>query len=304
MRAALMLLIACAAMARAEKPPPLGVEEIAPGVFVHVGKMLALDAPGHDDIANIGFIVGTRCVAVIDTGGSMRVGRALRESVRRHSNLPVCYVINTHDHVDHVLGNAAFKDDRPVFVGHSALTAALKRDRPFFVEHFAADLDAPATADEIIGPDQTVATTLVLDLGGRHLTLRAWPKAHTDCDLTVQDDRSRVLWTGDLVFRERIPALDGSIVGWLADIDELAKSDATAIVPGHGDPTRDFAAALASERRYLEAVRDGVRAALASGRSIEQAAQEVAASERSRWRLWDTAHAHNVSRAYQELEWE
>lgn len=303
-RAALISLAACTAIARAEKPAALDVEEIAPGVFVHVGKMLALDAPGHDDIANIGFIVGARCVAVIDTGGSVRVGRALRESVRRHSSLPVCYVINTHDHVDHVLGNVAFKNDRPVFVGHSALTAALKRDRAFFVEHYAGDLDAPATADEIIGPDQTVSTTLDLDIGRRHLKLRAWPKAHTDCDLTVEDDRSRVLWTGDLVFRERIPALDGSIVGWLADIDQLASSDATMIVPGHGAVTRDIKAALSSERQYLEAVRDGVRAALAGGRSIEQAAQEVAASERPRWQLWDTAHAHNVSRAYQELEWE
>ena len=89
-----------------------------------------------------------------------------------------------------------------------------------------------------------------------------------------------MLWTGDLVFRERIPALDGSIVGWLADIDELAKNDAAMIVPGHGAATRDIGAALASERRYLEAVRDGVRAALAGGRSIEQAAQEVG-SERT-----------------------
>ncbi|HEV7490294.1 MAG TPA: quinoprotein relay system zinc metallohydrolase 2 [Rhodanobacteraceae bacterium] len=304
-RAALMLLMVCAGVAaHAEKPTALDVGEIAPGIFVHFGKMLALDAPGHDDIANVGFIVGTRCVAVVDTGGSMRIGRALRESVRRHSNLPVCYVINTHDHVDHVLGNAAFKDDRPIFVGHFALVAALKRDSAFFVEHYADDLDAPATSAEIIGPDKTVTTTLELDLGGRRLKLQAWPKAHTDCDLTVQDDRTRVLWTGDLVFRERIPALDGSVVGWLADIDQLARVDAAIIVPGHGAATRDAATALDPERRYLEAVRDGVRKALAEGRSIEQAAAEVAASERSHWLLWDTAHAHNVSRAYQELEWE
>lgn len=302
--AVILLLICVAAGAGSEKPAALEVDEIAPGVFVHFGKMLALDAPGHDDIANIGFIIGTRCIAIVDTGGSMRIGRALRESVRRRSKLPVCYVINTHDHVDHVLGNTAFKNDRPVFVGHSALAAALKRDRAFFVERYAADFDAPATAEAVIGPDKTVDTTLDLDLGGRHLTLRAWPKAHTDCDLTVQDDRSHALWTGDLVFRERIPALDGSIVGWLADIDQLAHSDAAIIVPGHGAVTKDIAAALAPERQYLEAVRDGVRKALADGRSIEQAAAEVAASERPRWQLWDTAHAHNVSRAYQELEWE
>lgn len=86
----------------------LAVDELAAGVYVHRGAQLPLDVPGHDDIANIGFIVGSRCVAVIDTGGSARVGRALRATVRRRTSLPICYVINTHVHVDHVLGNEAF----------------------------------------------------------------------------------------------------------------------------------------------------------------------------------------------------
>ncbi len=127
---------------------------VAPGVFVHLGKPLALDAPGHDDIANIGFIVGTRCVAVIDSGGSVRIGRALRAAIRRRTSLPICYVINTHVHVDHVLGNAAFKDDHPSFVGHAALAAALARSRDFFLRQYAGDFDAPATAAQIIGPDR------------------------------------------------------------------------------------------------------------------------------------------------------
>src|SRR6202041_1224284 len=91
----------------------LAVDELASGVYVHRGAQLPLDVPGHDDIANIGFIVGSRCVAVIDTGGSVRTGLALRAAIRRRTSLPICYVINTHVHVDHVLGNWAFKDDHP-----------------------------------------------------------------------------------------------------------------------------------------------------------------------------------------------
>ena len=125
--------------------------------------------PGHDDIANIGFIVGKRCVAVIDTGGSMRIGRALRAAIRQRTRLPVCYVINTHVHVDHVLGNAAFEQDRPKYVGHAALAAAITRSRDFFLQHYPQDLDPPASAAQIIGPDTTVQQTLELDLGGRSL---------------------------------------------------------------------------------------------------------------------------------------
>ena len=109
---------------------------LAPGVFVHAGKTLPLDAPGHDDIANIGFIVGTRCVAVIDTGGSVRTGRALRAAIRQHTPLPVCYVINTHVHVDHVLGNAAFSGRQAAVRRSCALGAALARSRDFFLREY------------------------------------------------------------------------------------------------------------------------------------------------------------------------
>ena len=266
--------------------------------------MLTLDAPGHDDIANLAFVVGTRCVAVIDTGGSLRTGRALRAAVREHTALPVCYVIDTHVHVDHVLGNAAFKQDRPKFVGHAALGAALARSRELFLRDYAGDLDAPATAEQIVGPDTSVADELELDLGGRTLHLRAWPRAHTDCDLTVFDAASGTLFAGDLLFRERIPALDASAKGWLAAIGDLRATKARRVVPGHGPVANDVVAAFAPERRYLEALVEGVRAAIANGEPMSDALTDVAAGEKPNWRLWDSAHAHNVARAYQELEWE
>jgi quinoprotein relay system zinc metallohydrolase 2 len=281
-----------------------GVREVAKGVFVHEGRTVALDAAGHDDIANLGFVVGTRCVAVIDTGGSVTTGRALRDSITAHTKLPICYVINTHVHVDHVLGNAAFRDAKPKFVGAATLAAAIDASRAYFVEHYAADLDSPATGNDVIGPDTTVETTRTLDLGGRTLTLRAWPKAHTDSDLTVTVDDAHVLFAGDLLFVGRIPALDGSAIGWREAIDVLVKSDAKFVVPGHGPVSSDIAAAFAPERRYLQVLIDGVREEIAAGKPIDDATAHVGQSERANWQLFDTANAHNVSRVYQELEWE
>jgi len=297
------LLIAGSTAAAA---PAFTIDQVAPGVFVHIGKHLALDAPGHDDIANIGFVVGTRCVAVVDTGGSVRIGRELRAAIRQHTALPVCYVINTHVHVDHVLGNAAFRDDKPQFVGHAQLGAALARSRDFFLREYSGDFDAPASADQIVAPDLEVKDTVELDLGDRKLRLRAWPAAHTNCDLSVFDEASATLWTGDLLFRERIPVLDASAIGWLGAIDQLSNIPAKAVVPGHGKVGHDLAAALAPERRYLQALVAAVRADLAEGKSLNDAvvALQVAGAEKSHWLLWDSAHAHNVARAYQELEWE
>jgi quinoprotein relay system zinc metallohydrolase 2 len=280
------------------------VRELDAGVFIHLGQQLALDAPGHDDIANIGFIVGQRCVAVIDTGGSMRIGRALHAAIRQRTHLPICYVINTHVHVDHVLGNAAFRQERPKFVGHAGLAAAMARSRDFFLQHYPNDLDQPPSATQIIAPDTAVEHALELDLGGRHLRLRAWPLAHTDCDLTVFDDRSRTLWTGDLLFRDRLPAVDGSASGWITVIDELARLQVARAVPGHGPVTADLASALDPERRYLRALIDGVHDELAQGGSMQQAIERVAIAEMPNWLLWDSTHARNVAHVYQQMEWE
>jgi quinoprotein relay system zinc metallohydrolase 2 len=282
------------------------LSQIASGVYVHVGRQIALDAPGQDDIANIGFIAGSRCVAVIDTGGSVRVGRALRAAIKQRTPLPICYVINTHVHVDHVLGNAAFKPDQPAYIGHQGLADAIARNRSFFLLNYAGDLDDPPTPEQIIGPDRLVAvgTDLTLDLGDRSLVLHAWPKAHTDCDLTVYDDKTATLWTGDLLFRERLPALDGSVTGWLVAIDALMQLHPQWIVPGHGGVTRQLAAALAPERRYLQALVTGVRVEIAQGNSMNEAIDHVGISEKTSWLLWDATHPRNVARVYQELEWE
>jgi quinoprotein relay system zinc metallohydrolase 2 len=300
--AAVLCALAWTPAARPQNALP--IRQVAPGVFVHLGQQLALDAPGHDDIANIGFIVGSRCVAVIDTGGSVRIGRALRAALRRRTRLPICYVINTHVHVDHVLGNAAFVADGPSFIGHRALAASMARSRDFFLQHYAADLDQPPSAAQIIGPDRVVEQTLELDLGDRPLSLRAWPTAHTDCDLTVLDVRSGTLWTGDLLFRDRLPALDGSAEGWLAVIDQLAGLQVRRAVPGHGPVTADLPTALDAERGYLRALVDGVREELAHGASMQEAIAHVAAAQKSKWLLWDSTHAHNVAVVYQQLEWE
>jgi quinoprotein relay system zinc metallohydrolase 2 len=297
-------LLACPLACAAAVRDGFNLSEPAPGVFVHIGRPLPLDAPGHDDIANLGFIVGKTCVAVIDTGGSAGIGRELRASVAAHTSLPICYVINTHVHVDHVLGNAAFKDDKPHFVGHRVLADAIARNRDFFVKEYAGDLDSPPDGAQVIGPDVLVEHDLTLDLGGRRLDLHAWPKAHTDCDLTVYDARTGTLWTGDLLFRGRLPALDGSLKGWLAALDDLARMKVRLAVPGHGPVTGDLAAAIIPERRYLRALQQGVRDELSQAEPPEDAIQHVAAAEKSHWLLWDAVHPGNVARAYQEIAWE
>jgi len=280
---------------------PLVVDEVAPGVYVHHGAHVGIDDPARGDSANIGFVVGERCVAVIDTGGSRRTGTALRATIAATTQRPICYVINTHAHFDHVLGNAAFVAEGTEFVGHVQLAAALDASRGYFAERFAAELDGPP--GDVVPPTVLVDGTTSLDLGNRKLVLRAVAEAHTGADLTVYDTRTRTLWSGDLVFIERLPVLDGSLRGWLAWIDTPPAHPIERVVPGHGPVAAPWPAALDAERAYLSALLDETREAVREGRFLEDVAAEAREHPPAGWLLTEP-HARNASKAFREVEWE
>ncbi len=280
------------------------VEQVSPGNYVHYGRHEDRSPLNLGDNANIGFIVGHRCVAVVDSGGSLPVGRALRAAIRKITPLPVCYVITTHVHPDHFFGAAAFRDDRPQFIGHAGLPRALAARGKFYMGTLERDLGEAGAGSEIVVPDVLVEDRLRLDLGGRFIEVRAWPVAHTDNDLTVFDEATATLWLSDLLFLQHTPVVDGSVLGFLRVLDELASLPAKVFVAGHGRSDAGWPQVLDEQRRYLRLIVEQTRRALVDGMTIQDAVESIGAEESSRWVNFDTFHKRNVTGAYTELEWE
>lgn len=279
----------------------------AEGIYFHQGAHEEATPDNHGAIANIGFIVGESCVAVVDTGGSYLEGQQLRNAIRNITETPICYVINTHVHPDHVFGNAAFLEDNPVFIAHQRAPAALAGRQPFYEESFQELLGDAWQGTEFIPASKLVNIDqpLELDLGGRIIKLESYPTAHTDHDLTVLDKKTRTLWTGDLLFVDRTPALDGSINGWLDAMQHLLKMDVEVMIPGHGPVSyQGDKTALESQIRYFEAIREGVRSIINDLGTIEEAIREVAVDEADNWLMFEEYHRRNVTAAFVELEWE
>jgi len=280
------------------------LEQVMEGIYLHQGGHVEFTHPQHDDIANIGFIVGEKCIAIIDTGGSVTIGHELLLSLREISQLPVCYVINTHVHFDHILGNLAFLKEGPQFVGHIQLADAVDQNRDFFLKKFAADLDLTPDRDSIIGPDLTVDESMDLDLGNRVIRLTSYQTAHSHNDLTVLDLETKTLWTGDLVFRERIPSLDGKLKGWLTVLETLKNKEINLAIPGHGTISHDWPETYAAEKSYLTMLLYDTREAIKNGQFLEDAVSSIGKEEKQEWLLHEQHHSRNVTKAFIELEWE
>lgn len=281
------------------------VKQVAPGVYVHQGRYEIFTKRNSGDTSNSGFIVGNNAVAVIDTGGSARVGAELLAAIRTETALPIKYVINTHMHPDHVFGNTAFKAESPAFIGHAKLPRALAARGDRYLAINKELLGDAFAGTEIVPPTEPVTDRRELDLGGRKLLLEAHPTAHTDNDLTVLDEKTGTIFLGDLLFSHHVPALDGSIRGWLALIDKLsARHEIKLAVPGHGPAAMPFPAALDAEKRYLGTVADDVRTMIKQGKTMSEAADKAGLAEKDAWLLFKEYNARNVSAAFAELEWE
>ena len=284
----------------------LSFKEIQPGIYVHQGEHLDVDHGYHGDICNIGFIIGDQSVAVIDTGGSLKIGRQLLKAIREKTSLPISYVINTHVHLDHIYGNAAFINENPIFVGHSELPKAMLLRKEFYETTNQNFLNIPPEESIQIPPSLLISINKPqeIDLGNRKLRFEAFPSAHTNNDLIVVDINTKTAWLADLMFTERTPSMDGDIHGWINALEKIEKSNYEVIIPGHGTPPTNNNKAIRKIKSYLELLRNEIRQAIDDGMDLQDALDTIARSEKNKWELFDVQNARNINMVYPIMEWE
>jgi glyoxylase-like metal-dependent hydrolase (beta-lactamase superfamily II) len=240
---------------------------------------------------NVGLVLGDSGCLVIDTGASYDEGRELADAVRSVTRA-TCTVVNTHAHVDHVLGNAAFGPAR--FWGHRRCGPFL--DRP--VEQQWERIGVTPTRAQVEGarvvaPDQLVDDQAVVRIGDRAVTLTHLGRGHTDNDLVVTVPDVGVLFAGDLVREGGTPWVgDGFPLEWPDALRRLEGLAVGAVVPGHG---RVIGRTEVAEHRVLfEAVAQVARTSYRAGFSVEAVARELPLPPR--------AAGHAATRAYGQLD--
>ncbi|MBO6549086.1 MAG: quinoprotein relay system zinc metallohydrolase 2 [Rhizobiales bacterium] len=281
------------------------ITKVADNIYVRKGLNEIFTKSNLAAIATISFVVGKTSVAVIDTGGSYCDGARFLKALRKFTKKPISHVINTHTHPDHVFGNAAFEKEVPIFVGHHNLKRAMADRGKLYLDNLTRIMGKDQlVGTKIIPPTMLVKEKATIDLGGKKLELQAFGTAHTDHDLTVFDPEQKVIWTGDLLFSEHTPVVDGSILGWLKQLKILSKIPAKFVVPGHGGPLLKWPEALEPQKQYLEKLTADLRKIIEEGGTMREAQNKAAVSEKNKWKLFEEFNARNASTSFKELEWE
>ena len=269
------------------------LKELARGVWAFVGE---------NGATNSGFIITGKGVVVIDTQGPKALAEELREKIRKTTEEPVVYVVNTHYHGDHTFGNQYFGDG--IIIAHEKTRDALvKKDeghRAMFKKFFGEDSlrDFALTL-----PDITITERMTLRLGEKTVEIiYAGAKAHTEGDLFVWLPGEKVLFAGDLLYKGRLPLLnDGESSGAISAIDAMTSTGADVYVPGHGAlATKEDAL---SYRKYLEALRSEVARMMKEGRGLEEIRSGISLPGYASWdryREWLPANAEKVYRELSE----
>ena len=231
---------------------------------------------------NVTVVEGAAGLLVVDTHASTEAAREVIADLRRLSSRPVVGLVNTHEHVDHVFGNAAFREEygevpitahevaafNTVPHGEQVKAASLARG-----DHRAAELAETA----IVPADHTFSSVATIELGDRTVELVHPGRGHTGGDLVVRVEDADVLLAGDLVEESAAPAYgdDCFPLDWPHSLDLALEliGPATVVVPGHGAPVdRDFVQEQrASIGVVAQTIRDLAGRGVPAGHALESA---------------------------------
>jgi len=327
----LLGLLASAAPALAQSAD-FDVTQVANGVYAVIAK------PGI--ASNGAFIVNRDDVVVVDTHLRPSWARETIAEIRKITDKPVRYVINTHWHRDHVQGNQAYiaafgpgvtiiqqdftRQDQiknqPVEIATRApeeiarpekLLSSGKNEKgvPLTAEarpqlQHALDLQKAYLAEipqiQLVPGNLTFDRSLVLHEAGRDICLYYYGYAHTRGDAVVYLPAEKIVLTGD-VLESGVPMMRSAYpVEWLGVLGSIEKLDWNIVIPGHGGIQRNRET-IDGFAAYLKDLVAGVKQAAAKGMSADDAVKSVDLSKYSNMPSYEDRNEDAIRRTYAEV---
>lgn len=279
-------------------------EKVVEGVYAFIGETGPRTESNEGLNANLGLVLTAEGAVLIDSGATFQGARQVHDAIRRVTPLPVRWVINTGGQDHRWLGNGYFLAQGAEVLAHAAgqadmanrggeQLAALKQ-----VMGPKADGTVPTFPSRWLqGPDASLA------LGGVRFEFKHRGGAHTPGEMLVWLPQQRVLFSGDVVYVDRMLGVlpVSNTRTWLDTFDEIERLAPERIVPGHGRVS-DLARARADTRDYLAALRAHMKRAVDEGLDIGTAIKGFDTQPYQRLANSAELLPGNASRVYLEME--
>jgi glyoxylase-like metal-dependent hydrolase (beta-lactamase superfamily II) len=274
---------------------------------------------------NIGFFVGPDAVLVIDSQFK-DIAPGIVAEIKKVTDKPIRFLVNTHHHGDHVGGNDVFRQFA-LIVAHdnvrkhmlaspqdiqkeypALIENAKKAGNDAFVKNLTEQLEWAKTVkvEEIPAPVMTFDSEMRLYMGAE--TIQVWhlPPAHTDGDSVVYFEKANVLHMGDDFFNKVIPFIDqshgGSVKGYVAAIDKVIARvpPNVTVIPGHGEISD--VAGLKVLRQYMVDIGAAAQRARSAGQSKDDFLKAVDLPAYKDWSGYKDRFKANCGTAYDEAK--
>jgi glyoxylase-like metal-dependent hydrolase (beta-lactamase superfamily II) len=231
----LVLLLAGPATAEYAMAPV----EVAPGVYAVITPTRELPNPENRGWnSNSAFVVTGQGVLVFDTGSSAAIGEALREAISGITDEPVRWVVNSHGHGDHWLGNAAFAHPELEIIASPQVRARIEREGTVWVERFARMTDGATGDSRILVPNTLIDAPTGRRFGEIEVQILPSGSSHSPGDLMLWLPGRGVLIAGDVVYSDRMPSTnEADVRQWRELLSELIAMEPAVVIPGHGKLT-------------------------------------------------------------------
>ncbi|HLW52847.1 MAG TPA: MBL fold metallo-hydrolase [Candidatus Angelobacter sp.] len=277
--------------------PDFTVKKIGEGVYA------AISPDRSKAGSNAGFVVGSNGVLVVDTFVSTDPAKELLAEIRKVTDLPIRFVVNTHYHLDHTGGNAVFAAAGATILAHRNVRAWLRTENLKFFPN--AKPEDKARVESLVLPDEVYSDAVDIYLGSRLVQVR-YMLGHTGGDSVVMVPDANVVFGGDLIWQKHFPNLiDATTADWIKTLEKLlADHPSATFVSGHGDvaspqDVRDF-------RDYLVALREDIAQAQAAGKSGQELTDAVSAEVKEKCGEWSFQQfiPRNIQQTAAELKGE
>ena len=209
----------------------LNAKKVAKNSYYFYGKEEYFSKENGGNIANSAFIITKNSVILIDTGTTVDYANEIKKQIAKITSNPIKYIINTHHHPDHFLGNKAFEESS-IFATEYTMNE-IKNHGEKYLSNMIGLLGDTAYSTRAYAPNKLLnSKKLILDNYELEIFFL---DGHTKSDIVILDKNTKTLYTSDLIFNQRALATPhANLKKWISTLKKLKSLDFNVLVPGHG----------------------------------------------------------------------